>query len=322
MSYPGNTIADHEALAVVIPYHSGSLFLDSCLASVWNSELPPARVYLIDNDPAGLPMDSPWRTHMGVQVIRTQASIGFGRAVNIGVYTAVQEGYRYFLVLNQDTKVDRECLQSLIRAYMHTTGLRVVSAMIGEYDQDSPSGHFRKYILGEIPGFCEDEQQGKMQEVYTAQRLFGTCFLLGVELVETIALFDPVFYMYGEDDDLGNRIHTAGGRILLSTPALVRHKHSLKNATGKQKQDIRTWMLSSRLALRIRYTGISKAGYILRCLRLFAGSLLVKTLSTPRPVTCLRVILPHLHNWNDLKQHGRMHVQKRIDIFLREDQQQ
>jgi GT2 family glycosyltransferase len=189
--------------------------------------------------------------------------------------------------------------------------------MLGEYHGTGTSVHFKKYILSGISGFSEDEHEGALQDIYTAHRLFGTCFITGSEVVEEVGLFDPLFYMYGEDDDLGNRVRETSGNILLCTSAFVRHKHTLSNNFGEHR--IRFWMLNSRLMLRIRYTGISKVAFIARCLRFFVRSLMFRSPSIAAPLAYLYVIMPNLRKWSAIKSRSAATVKDRIEQSLRDD---
>ena len=68
-----------------------------------------------------------------------------------------------------------------------------------------------------------------------------------------VGLFDPVFHMYGEDDDLLKRLRQSGGSTRLQPNASIRHYHNDEVAKGSSKYRIIKQKLRSLGILTARY---------------------------------------------------------------------
>lgn len=254
-------------LAVVIPYFKGAQYLHTCMESLLSGSLVPALIVIVDNDPLGLTPDL-LPEHAGVHllILRTRQKIGFGRAVNSGIAKARETGMRLFLVLNQDTRVHPQCVERMIESLLHTTALSIIMPMHFEYANDTPSAHFTRFVLDQCASYPHDLNSGHPQRNYHLDRLIGACILLNIEICDHVGMFDPLFYMYGEDNDLALRLLRLGGTPLLDTAAFLHHRHSMASADGNERRQINAWQWIARIMLRIRYTGLGRMGFIARML--------------------------------------------------------
>jgi GT2 family glycosyltransferase len=307
-----------DALAIVIPYFRGREFIESCISSILQSTRVPDYICIVDNDPEGVQEDSWLHRHAPVHIVRSKVGIGFGRASNIGVYWAISRGCQLFIVLNQDTILEEMCIAKLVSARQTLPDLSIVSAIPTAYGGDVISRHYRQHILEKIETFISDESSGVLADVYESPRMFAVCILLDLSTINRLGLFDPVFYMYGEDDDLALRTQRSGGKLFLCPSASVQHRHTLEYS--EEKTIIAEYQLRSRLILRIRYDGINRLQFAVRCVGLFFYRLFgSKKIGKLRPDVYLSTLVLHLKDWRTIKSIEPGQLLKRIENQIQDD---
>lgn len=179
-------------------------------------------VFVVDNDSGDGTTDF-LRTHYTwVKTIDAGGNLGFSKANNIAL---AQCRGKVVLVLNPDTIVPRHFLRSVIEHFESypdngAMGVRMVNAH-GVYLKESKRGYpdihtsffklsglwrlaphssyFNHYYVGQL----------NADEVGKAPILSGACVAFTREMMDCVGVFDPTYFMYGEDIDLSWRFNQA-----------------------------------------------------------------------------------------------------------------
>lgn len=96
--------------AVLALHHPGP----GGLAAVERAAGLAARVFVVDNSRPPVELDG---APAGVRHIRNGANLGVARALNQGMLAARDEGFAYALLLDQDSALERTCLERLVAAH-------------------------------------------------------------------------------------------------------------------------------------------------------------------------------------------------------------
>jgi GT2 family glycosyltransferase len=179
--------------------------------------------------------------------------------------------------------------------------------------------HFSQYILQEQTSYFQDVGLNQVKPVYSLDRIGASCILFDMNLFSKVGLFDPVFHMYGEDNDLCMRVKSAGGSLILDTQAHVHHYHALTNADSEGQKQIQSWFAISRLQLRIRYSHLSRSGFMLRSVYYFLKGILGASDPGLYPSIYLKQIPRILTQWKMLKTTDIQALQKRIVHYVHLD---
>ena len=100
-----------EILVIVVSFN-GLQWLDRCVESVRDSG---ADLLVIDNGSSDGTVG--WLRSEGVEVIECPDNPGFGAANNIGIRKALERGYSYAYLLNQDAWLCEGCLSTLLEVF-------------------------------------------------------------------------------------------------------------------------------------------------------------------------------------------------------------
>lgn len=207
------------SLAVIIVHYRTPALLADCLASL-RPELDPAheRIIVVDNASNDGSLET-LRQMPGIELIASEANLGFAGANNLGV-RAVKA--KHYLLLNPDTVV-RPGAIALLRRFLES---HPEAAMVGprlEYPDGTPqlSAFGDPTPIGELirgANIGVLTRLLKRWEVYgeIADRpmavdwVAGACLLIRAEVFAAVGLLDDGYFMYYEEVDFCRRARRAG----------------------------------------------------------------------------------------------------------------
>ncbi len=230
---------------IVLNYNTCRLTMD-CLRSVYDSETNFVyEIILIDNNSRDDSVERISREFPGVMLIANSENVGYARANNQGMEVA---SGRYVLLLNSDTVVRKDTLQTMIsfmdsRPDLGASGCKVILPD-GSLDKackrgfPTPSASFyyafgfsklfpdRPRFNGYQLGYLDPDQD------YPVDCLVGAFMLLRRETIEQVGGLDEDFFMYGEDLDWCFRIKEAGWGIYYYPQTSIVH---LKGGSARRR---------------------------------------------------------------------------------------
>ena len=163
-----------------------------------------------------------------INLIRSDKNLGFGQANNIGMRYALDNGYDYVFLLNQDAWLHtNDCIERLVQAAENHPEYMIVSALwLYGSGERITRGSKQHMIAMEGPSndFVSDLYLGRaLKEVYETDYIGAAAWLLPRKTLEQIGGFDPLFFHRGEDDNYMQRVYYHGGKIGLCAKACICH---------------------------------------------------------------------------------------------------
>lgn len=214
----------------VIPFYNGERFIESCLKSILENTLIPAKIFIVDNSPNPLSLTAYYAKNDRIKIVKTNPGIGFARASNLGLYHARKERFQIAVLLNQDLVIDQHCFEELLAPFANTRGGIFMSLPMSlTYDLESISNlYFHKYLTT-FSAYLKDLIFDRHKSSYPLDNEFqgnGACMCIAVSSFWEMGGFDPLFRMYGEERDLFNRaLNQFSQEILFCPKARVGHVH-------------------------------------------------------------------------------------------------
>ncbi len=196
--------------------------LAQCLASLDAQTFREFQTIVVDN--SGTKQARKARASDNVTFIENADNVGFGAAVNQGIRASSTP---FVAVLNDDAVADPGWLAAMLNALEGRPDVGMVAPQIRLGDTgmlDSAGmlvcgdGSSRQRGHGESP-----ERYSRRQEVLLPS---GCAALYRREMLDEAGLFDPTFYLYCEDTDLGLRARWKGWECLYVPTAIVQHAYS------------------------------------------------------------------------------------------------
>ena len=211
----------NEVFAVVVTYN-GAPWLKKCLDSLSNSD-HPVNIVVVDNastdESAAIA-----RSVEGVELIQQRENLGFGRANNVGIAYALDNGAGHVFLLNQDAEVEQNAISELIR-FMGDHGDAGVASPVHLNGSGTllDSNFLLHYLAPQAPQFVYDAYSGDLAGSYRVSSANAAAWLVSRQCLENVGGFDPLFFMYGEDDDFCVRNQYHGYSFYVVPQARIRH---------------------------------------------------------------------------------------------------
>lgn len=224
-----------KKIFVIVVTYKGGRWYDRCFGSLRESAIP-VQVIAVDNSPGE--EDTEYiKTHFPeAHLIKTNENLGFGRANNLGMRYALDNGCDYVFLLNQDAWVDKDTIGKLVEiaeqhpeygilSPIHLNAKRTAINM-----QIGIGAHYRNEIL------LSDLYLGKVDDVYETNYVNAAAWLLPRKTLEIVGGFDPIFKHYEEDDNYLNRVIYHGLKIGVCPAAQIVHDHKDSELSDERLQ--------------------------------------------------------------------------------------
>jgi len=165
------------------------------------------------------------------RIVVNPRNLGFGQGCNVGIETALREGFDFILLLNQDTVIDAGLPGALVNHLLDRPAAGVVGPKT-YFQKAMPDGRQKLLYAGAWRGLLPLRQKLPGIEQPDSDAFRGPCpvdyvwghgMLLRAEAIREVGVFDPGFFMYYEDLDLCRRMKAAGYEIWFEPAAVMWH---------------------------------------------------------------------------------------------------
>ncbi len=223
-----------DRLAVVTVTYFPGESLTGFLASLDAATTRPLDIVLADNGSAGDEAVEAAARRRDVRVISTGGNIGYGAAANVGVQATTSE---LVVVSNPDIIWGAGALDDLLDAARRWPDGAAFGPLIRTPEGATYPSARALPSLGRGIGHAlcgwwwpsnpwtasYRHERGALVE-RRAGWLSGSCLLLRRAAFDEVGGFDPSYFMYFEDLDLGERLQRAGWQNIYVPSAAVRHE--------------------------------------------------------------------------------------------------
>lgn len=231
--------ATDPRLAVIVLNHNGRHHLEPCLTAILGLTGLPGRetVVVADNGSSDGSLDFVRQAFPGVAVLPLGANLGFAEGNNRAAEATAAD---HLLFLNNDTRIAPDALTHLwpaIQAGAVCAGARLVSWDGRRLDFDGGgaafTGHGHALGFGRpVPGKRASAGDPRSSQSLNPDgqphpTLFtsGAAMLIDRRTFLAVGGFDPDYFAYYEDVDLGWRLWLAGHSVIHVPAAVVHHRH-------------------------------------------------------------------------------------------------
>lgn len=204
---------------IIVNWNGGEVFKE-CLYSLSKINYPRWELIVVDNGS----FDGSQHFAKKCKLIKNAKNLGFALANNQGIKLA--KG-KYVLLLNNDTKVQKDFLSKLVQRLEQNKTIGVIQPKIYLMDKkgflDNAGSFLTRIGFFYHWGFMEKdgEEYQKEREIFSAK---GACMLIRSDVIKKVGLFDDDFFAYFEESDFCWRVWLAGFKVLFYPDAKIFHK--------------------------------------------------------------------------------------------------
>lgn len=221
-----------KVLVIVVTYNA-HVWVRNCLSSI---DLEKYDVLVVDNRSQDDTVKIINDEFPDVELICSCYNLGFGKANNIGFQKALDEGYDYVLLLNQDAWLKEDTIACLIKEMKNNREFGIISPLQCNSTENNIETQFNKYLVKNKI----DINGGKVQEVDFVN---AAIWLIPRKTLEFVGGFNPIYPHYGEDSDYVNRVRYWGKKIGVAVSVIAYHDRPATPKVNTRQQIISEYRL-------------------------------------------------------------------------------
>ncbi|MGV3460428.1 MAG: glycosyltransferase family 2 protein [Flavobacterium sp.] len=227
---------DKKVFVIIVTYN-GAKWIDRCIRSLRSSSYPVS-IIVIDNASTDNTLQLLGQ-YPEIDVITSRENLGFGRANNISIKKALDQGAGFLFLLNQDTWVFDDTIGNLIEKMEEFPHLGILSPVHLASDENTQDASFATYF--------SRKEKHLDSELSTVPFVNAAAWMLSRDCIEKVGLFEPAFSHYGEDRNYCDRVLYKDFEIGIATNSKIVHDRVIKRNYNKDTIQSRYKILATLL---------------------------------------------------------------------------
>ena len=213
-----------RVLAIVL-HHVRLADTLECLASLTRSTYPHLEVLVLDTRAIAGSAASIRATFPAVEVLELERNLGYAGNNNIGLARALERGFEFALMINDDAVVAPDCIEHLVRASLQDRVIGMTGPTV--YHREQPSvvqsagGELTPAWITRWKTDCHAAPATEPRDVAWVP---GCVLMVRRELCEDIGLLDDRFFTYWEEVEWCVRAVRRGWRVVHVPAARAWHR--------------------------------------------------------------------------------------------------
>ncbi len=226
--------------AIILVNWNSFYHTNNCIQSIKESNAEDYDIILVDNgseDNSGLKLLDKYPDIIFISSIE---NIGFTGGNNIALRFVLSKGYKYSLLLNNDTFVSKNFLEPLVTLLENNSNIAAAQPKIffnsrknilwnggSIYNSALGMTYSKRYLR------LEGEQQ---KRIHSVDWITGCAFFINNSILKETGLLAENMFMYFEDVDLSMRIRQKGYLLYFHPDSIIYHVAGAAN-TNKEKNE-------------------------------------------------------------------------------------
>jgi GT2 family glycosyltransferase len=207
--------------SIIIVNHNGENYLNGLFESLSHQTFKNFEVILVDNasndNSLNIAEEFAARRYFSLKIIRKKINLGFCEGNNVGVKIA--KG-RYMIFLNDDTYVENDWVEELVKRARFDDEPAVVASMIANPDNSFAYLGLMYDIYGAALAKEASNSNPEDKNLFYGS---GAALLVCKYVLDQVGAFDSELFMYQDEVDLCWRIRLAGYKISYAPNAKCYH---------------------------------------------------------------------------------------------------
>ena len=234
---------------VVIVTYNAEKWIRNCINSI-DENTVKSSVVIVDNNSSDNTVDIISKEYSSCTLIKNNVNKGFGYANNMGIRFSLENGADYVTLLNQDAKLNPLALSQFIFYSNKYPNYGILAPMIYSYNGLELDEYLLNWTFRYNLCLASDVFFDRVKEVYHVSLVPAAVWFMKKEAIDDAGLFDPLFFMYAEDDDLWGRFVSKGWKVGFF-PKVIAYHHT--NRGGGYSLQKRKWQTYGLMVLGLKH---------------------------------------------------------------------
>lgn len=208
----------NDLVSVIIINLNGKIYLEKCLASLFNQTYTNFEVIFVDNNSNDGSIEYVLTNFPKVKIIKNNSNVGFAEGNNIGIR---ESKGTMIALLNNDTEVHKDWLKNLVMTVNKSKKIAGASGKIYYLDNKEKIAFTTPQIdpyTALSKRICEDCGIKKVDY------LSGNAMMVKRSVIDELGLLDKDYFAYFEETDWCARMIRAGYDLIYTPDAIIWHK--------------------------------------------------------------------------------------------------
>lgn len=212
------------------------------------------KIFVVDNASTDGTPDFIIRNYASATLIRSKDNLGFGKANNIGIAKALEEGYKNVFLLNQDAYIVENTIETLERVHALNPQFGILSPIHLNGSGTKLDKRFAQHLSYEKnTDFYSDYVLNRPKAtIYEIPFVNAAGWFVSNECLKTVGGFDPLFFHYGEDDNYCQRVRFHKYKIGVVPGTFIKHDRE-ERLIKQPKNPDKTFLDTLERRLKKRY---------------------------------------------------------------------
>ncbi|MFN3942525.1 MAG: glycosyltransferase family 2 protein [Flavobacterium sp.] len=212
-----------KVFCIIVNYNSQQ-WIARTMQSIEQS-IHPLQVVVVDNGSTDGSLEWLQKNYPQLIYHQTKSNLGFGKANNIGISLALQNGADYVFLQNQDVYLHPDTITKLIDVVKESTNYAILSPMHYNGRGVGLDYWFSTYMSPPTcKGLVSDITTNQpLKKVYATKMVNAAAWLISKEHLKMVGGFHPAFFHYGEDSNYCERVLYLGVKIGIVPNAIIYH---------------------------------------------------------------------------------------------------
>jgi GT2 family glycosyltransferase len=255
----------HKVTWVVIVTYNAEKWIRNCINSIDESTVKSS-VVIVDNNSSDKTVAIISNEYPSCTLIKNNSNKGFGYANNMGIRFSLANRADYVVLLNQDAKLHAGALEHLLYFSVKYPEYGILTPMTYSYDGLDLDAHLLNETFRYNLALASDIFFDRAAEVYDVTLRPAAIWLIKKEALLDAGLFDPLFFMYREDDDLWNRFIAKDWKVGFFPSAFAYHHTASSGGYTLQK---RIWYTYGDMLMGLKNNNLSFKLCLLKYIRYY-----------------------------------------------------
>lgn len=249
----------NPSVAIIILNWNGLQYTRNCLYSLNKVKYQPLHIIVIDNGSQNNEAEQLKNEFkQNITIICQPKNFGFAEGSNIGIRWAIKKKFDYICLLNNDTTVDPKFLDHLVKAAESDKTIAMVAPSMRSIKNPSEIDNLGITLTLSGLAFNRKNDSWRMFCPSGGAVLYRSSSLKAIE--DNNSYFDPLYFAYVEDLDLGFRLLWQGYKSKYTPQAIIFHHGSASTAPmsdfglyHSQRNLLLTWFKNLPFIFLLKY---------------------------------------------------------------------
>ncbi|WP_186757026.1 glycosyltransferase family 2 protein [Echinicola salinicaeni] len=221
-----------NSIAIILLNWNGYAYTRQCLYSLQRVKNQDFQVILVDNASTDGSVDKLKEEFDFPKFICNSENLGFTGGNNVGINYALEGGYAYIMLLNNDTEVDPDFLDPLLNIMEANVTIGAVQPLMYYLHDQSHIWNAGAVWNPWTGSSITNTSKPKGEESYKTDWITGCCMLIRSNVIREVGKLNEHYFAYYEDVDWSLRMEKAGYEMWVVPKSVIYHE---AGASSKSK---------------------------------------------------------------------------------------